>query len=384
MKINYYNLLLLSIGIVFLISSCKKKETTPTYSDPDTSLDIHWSSTFESAKSVNGPVYAIAVNGSDVFVGGTFTMAGTITTSFISKWDTLQKKWFSLSSGVNDGSNVKAIAVDGQYVYIGGAFSKIGGVTATNIARWDTVSKTFSTLGTGVNGPVSSIAVNGGIIYVGGSFVTAGGITVNNVAKYDTTTTNWTSLGGGINGSVSSLAFRGNGLYVGGYFITAGDVAANNVGRWYGNSWTGLGNASANGVTGGTVMGVTTNGTEVYVGGNFSNAGGKPADLVAQWTGSGWASMPSSGDGLGGDGFSSCVNAITMYGTSVYVGGSIVAAGNVKTNNIAKWDGGWFVLGSGASDGAVRALSSNGTDLWVGGDFKTMGGKQSCYIAHWK
>ena len=383
MRINYYNLLL-SVCIVLLVSSCKKKETTPVFNDPDTSQDIHWTSNFESTKSVNGPVYAIGINGSDVFVGGTFTVAGTVTTSYIAKWDTLQKKWFSLSTGVNDGASVKAIAVDGQYVYIGGSFSKIGGITVTNIARWDTVSKIFTTLGNGVNGPVSSIAVNGNIIYVGGSFVTAGGITVNNVAKFDTTTTTWTALGGGINGSVSSLAYRGNGLYVGGYFITAGDVAANNVARWYGSSWTGLGNASANGVTGGTVMGVATNGIDVYVGGNFNTAGGKAASMAAQWTGSGWAAMPSSGDGLIGNGYSSCVNTITMYGTSVYVGGSIDAAGSTKANSIAKWDGGWSTLGSGVSDGVVRALASNGTDLWVGGDFTSVGGKPSYYIAHWK
>jgi cysteine-rich repeat protein len=69
-------------------------------------------------------------------------------------------------------------------------------------------------------------------------------------------------------------------------------------------------------------------------------------------------------------------------GTDLYVGGWFTTAGGVSANHIAKWDGStWSALGSGAYD--VRALAVGGTDLYVGGWFTTAGGKPSSNFAIW-
>ena len=69
---------------------------------------------------------------------------------------------------------VSAVAVSGSNVYVGGAFTDAGGnPNADRIARWD--GSAWQALGDGVNGTVSAIAVSGTDLYVGGWFTDAGG-----------------------------------------------------------------------------------------------------------------------------------------------------------------------------------------------------------------
>ncbi|MDW8145463.1 MAG: hypothetical protein RMJ48_04040 [Roseiflexaceae bacterium] len=84
---------------------------------------------------LNSTVLALAVSGSDVYVGGKFTNAGGVpNTSRIARWDGAQ--WRPLGGGVN--GSVSALAVSGGQVYVGGAFTDAGGnVNADYIARWD-------------------------------------------------------------------------------------------------------------------------------------------------------------------------------------------------------------------------------------------------------
>lgn len=118
---------------------------------------------------MNGPVYAIAVSGSEVYAGGYFATAGGVAAKNIAKWD--GTNWSTLGSGTN--STVRAIAVYGSEVYAGGYFTIAGEVPANRIAKWNGTS--WSALGSGTNGGVHAIAVSGNHLYVGGSFTTAGG-----------------------------------------------------------------------------------------------------------------------------------------------------------------------------------------------------------------
>ena len=52
-----------------------------------------------------------------------------------------------------------AIAVDGSKVYIGGDFKTAGNVIANNVVQWD--GSGWTPLGSGLNGPVRSLAVDG-------------------------------------------------------------------------------------------------------------------------------------------------------------------------------------------------------------------------------
>jgi len=172
--------------------------------------------------------------------------------------------------GIND--KVWAIAVSGSAVYVGGCFSHAGGVPANYIARWD--GSSWSALGSGLNGYVSAIAVSGSNVYAGGTFSQAGGVSAHNIARWNGTS--WFALGSGVTGVdevVLAIAASGTDLYVGGRFYLAGGSYALNIARWNGSSWSALGN----GVSGGFdphVHTIALSGSDVYVGGKLNNDGG--------------------------------------------------------------------------------------------------------------
>ncbi|NIP86080.1 MAG: hypothetical protein GTO03_11140, partial [Planctomycetales bacterium] len=133
---------------------------------------------------VNAPVYAIAVSGDDVYLGGQFTTAGGLRANHIARWNRAAQTWSPLGDGL-DGP-VRAIAVSGDDVYVGGDFTAAGGVSANHIARWNRATQTWSPLGDGLDGPVYAIAVDGDDLYLGGEFTTAGGVSANHVASWTT------------------------------------------------------------------------------------------------------------------------------------------------------------------------------------------------------
>ncbi|MCX6047702.1 MAG: choice-of-anchor D domain-containing protein, partial [Chloroflexi bacterium] len=154
---------------------------------------------------------------------------GGVSANFIARWDTTTSTWAALGTGLD--SAVYALAVSGSDLYVGGFFTTAGGVSAKNIARWD--GSSWAALGTGlstgVDDFVNALAVSGSDLYVGGYFSTAGGMPANNIARWDTTTSTWAALGTGLSGPVYALAVSGSDLYVGGYFTTAGGKAAHRV-----------------------------------------------------------------------------------------------------------------------------------------------------------
>jgi len=92
----------------------------------------------------------------------------------------------------------------------------------------------------------------------------------------------WEHLGtrpGALNDTVSAVAVSGSNVYVGGAFTDAGGNSnADRIARWDGSAWQALGNG-----LNGTVLAVAVSGSNVYVGGFFTDAGGNPnADRIAR------------------------------------------------------------------------------------------------------
>ena len=72
---------------------------------------------------------------------------------------------------------------------------------------------------------------------------------------------------------------------------------------------------------------------------------------------------------------------MAVSGSDLYVGGWFTNAGGISANHIAKWNGSsWTALGSGMND-TVSKLAVLGSDLYAGGWFTTAGGKGSAYLA---
>ena len=264
------------------------------------------------------------------------------------------------------------MAVSGTKLYVGGSFTNAGGVAANNVAVWN--GSNWSAPGTGVDGDVYALAVSGTNLYVGGDFLHAGAVTANNIALWNGTS--WSALGTGVDGQVFALAVSGTNLYVAGFLLHAGPVAVNNVAAWNGSNWSALGGGVANGS--GLVDALAVSGTNLYAGGFFTNAGPVAVNGIAAWNGSNWSAL---GTGVDGDVF-----ALAVSGTNLYVGGDFLDAGAVTANNIALWNGtSWSALGSGIDDvnGNVDAIVPNGTSAYVAGSFYYAGGWRAPNIAIW-
>jgi trimeric autotransporter adhesin len=92
-----------------------------------------WSARFQGPPGVSNLVYAVAVNGQDVYVGGAFRIStGQIVVNHVAKWN--GSSWSALGSGMNGG--VDALAWDGGNLYVGGAFTEAGDKYSSYIAKW--------------------------------------------------------------------------------------------------------------------------------------------------------------------------------------------------------------------------------------------------------
>ena len=195
----------------------------------------------------DGQVLAVLTVGTDVYIGGGFSTVGGVPAPNIAKWN--GTTWSRLGTGISiSGGQVYALAMVGTNLYAGGSFTRIGtsasSSTAVNqLAKWNGTA--WSSVGPagsdGVGGTVYALASTGTALYVGGGFIGAGGIAVSNVAKWDNATSTWSSLGtgaggttglgNGVNGEVYALAANATDLYVGGQFTAAGGATAKNVAR---------------------------------------------------------------------------------------------------------------------------------------------------------
>ena len=212
-----------------------------------------------------------------------------------------------------------------------------------------------------------------------GDITFAGAYTVNPAGQIGGTQYGpcaWTNLGSGMNDQVYALAHDGTDLYAGGYFTNAGGVAANRVAKWDSASgtWTNLGSGMDY-----EVVALAHDGTDLYAGGGFWTAGEVAADRVAKWdSASGtWTHL--------GSGMENGVLALAHDGTDLYAAGWFTNAGGVAANRVAKWDsagGTWTNLGSGM-EYVVKALAHDGTDLYAGGRFTTADGVAANYVAKW-
>ena len=170
--------------------------------------DASWDDRF-LVGGVDDSVEAIAVSGTDVYVGGHFVAVNDLVVNHIAKWD--GASWSALDSGTNDW--VLALAVDGSgNLYAGGYFTTAGGESANRIAKWNGTS--WSALGSGMNSYVYALAVSGSDLYAGGRFWTAGGVSANYIAKWDGSS--WSALGSGMDSYVFALAVSGSDLYAAG------------------------------------------------------------------------------------------------------------------------------------------------------------------------
>jgi hypothetical protein len=331
---------------------------------------------------VNGSVLAIAVSGSDIYVGGNFTSAGNCNSSdgcnHIAKWD--GSTWSALGTGTDD--TVEAIAISGSTIYVGGDFSSAGTCTSINgcnyIAKWE--GGTWSALSTGMDWIVKSIAVSGGDVYAGGLFGNAGTCTdgdCNSIAKWNGVT--WSPLGMGIwhsspiESEVDAIAVSGSDVYAAGLFTSAGTCTSGciDLAKWDGSTWSALGTGLIPYSDYSKVVTIVFSNDTMYVGGGFASAGTctSGCDDIAKWDGNTWSALGTGPNANGS------VTTLAVSGSDLYVGGLFTSLGTCTSecNYIAKWDGNtWSALGTGTNDWP-QTIALTDSALYAGGSFTSAG-----------
>ena len=369
------NALLVSGGNVYVAGSFNQAGSASV-----TNLAI-WNGTSWAGigKAADQPVSAIAISGGNTYAAGYFRRFGDVNTQGVAKWNGSAWAGLTTGTGLGLGDEVEAVLANGSDVYVAGHFIQVGSLSVTGIAKWN--GSAWSALGTGLgqgdySSGVSALALSGLNLYAAGSFTNAGNVSVNHAAKWDGSA--WSALGTGIGttneySTLNAIAVNGSTVYVGGSFQSAGGVPVNNIAQWDGATWSALGNGVSGMIGMGGVYALAVSGGNLYAGGAFTNAGTVTALNLAKWDGSTWSAV---GGGVGQlndiSGFYS-VHAIAVSGTNVYVGGSFTNAGAVAANNIARWDGNqWSALGAGM-DYTVETIAISSTNVYAGGYFGVAG-----------
>jgi hypothetical protein len=346
--------------------------------------------------ALNGKVYAIVPVGSKLYFGGEFTNAGGIPAAdFVAVWDGTH--WSAVGAGLKGSGTVSvsvtALAVVGTTVFAGGSFSNAAGdAQADNLAMWNG-SHWTSVNNTSFDGPVYALKVAGAKLYVGGGFDNAHGIAeADAIVAYDLTGNTWSAIttsNDSIDGTVSSLAVSGDGgLYVGatGAIDIEGIDAADFLARYdlSGGGWSAVGPPSPSvAPIQNRVRGLAASGSDVYVVGDFIDADGiEAADKIAKWDGVAWSALGSDGAGGGffGEGGASGYSVAVDH-DNVFMGGAFLnAGGNPLVDSIAGFrNDGWTNVGSdGAGNGPgsaiVLALATSRSKLYAGTTATVFGG----------
>ncbi|HEY1017158.1 MAG TPA: hypothetical protein VGE07_30870 [Herpetosiphonaceae bacterium] len=231
-------------------------------------------------------VAAIAVDpaGNNIYVGGSFASVGNgIPASNVARWNPTTGIWAALGAGLPDGVAALALAPDGT-LYAGGTFYLNGASTPTHVVRWDGAAwqpvGAVTSDGTTFRGVSTLAAAPNGDLYVGGAFEAVNGVAAANIARWQAATATWEPLGAGTNAQVEKIVIDPAGVvFAGGWFTKAGG-SANRIAKWESGSWQPLGDGLDGGVWG---LALTANGSRLYVGGTFDQAGTTPANNVAVW-----------------------------------------------------------------------------------------------------
>ena len=372
---------------------------------------------------VNGIVYSLAYDGSQyIYAGGDFQSAGGQQANNIARYDINNEVWEPLqdySSGSGTLQNgvdgiVYTILIDGafpnQKIYIGGEFLKVSGKDFYNIAFWDTTNYVWKGVGTfspttenGTNGPVYTIISDGsGTFYIGGDFIGTdyNGATSNNPNVYRLATWNGSSWGyigtsstqNGTSDAVHALYYDGSRLFVGGdfKFVDVGiNTAVNYIAFWNG-TWNQLTGGGGGNGTSGSVNAIASDGSRIYVGGNFTLVDytgivGTSAYYIAFWNG-GWNQLTGGvGNGVNGQVRSICYDTSTG---EYYIGGSFTGAdydGTITNSgpfyNAVIWNGSWNFIGASpgtnnGTNGTVYSIYHNASfnnNTYMGGNFNLIG-----------
>ena len=300
-------------------------------------------------------VNALAVIGDELYVGGSFTSAGTVPVSFIARWNRVTEEWSSLGEGVN--AQVLSFHVADGQLYVGGEFTRAGEGAAHHIARWDPTTEEWTSLGAMPNW-VNAIVTRNDTLYAGGYGVWK---QVNNQwQRVDQLQNDY--------GRVLALHVYNDQVYVGGYFHVNGILGLRGIFRLDESR------LELVGAVNGFVYDIETWKGELYIGGGFSTANGVYS--IARLKGNAW-------ERVGDYTVKGTVYALAVASDGLYIGGLFRSISDLDAPYVARWDGDtWSPLDRGL-DWFPRAAAADGEEVYFGGYFRNPVSGQPG-LAHWR
>lgn len=241
-------------------------------------VDASWNPTANGT----GTVYALAVSGNRVYLGGNFTMVNGQTRTSLAMVDgitgTLNPTWVPTASGT-----VRTLvpSLDATRVYVGGNFGTISGLSRPFLGAVDPLTggvQAWRPL-TRPNGLVYDLQESGGRIYTAEN---GGG---GAASAYDTITGRmvWRLLG---DGDVQAVAVLGDKVYIGGHFV----VMSRQTRRFFAAADAATGALDSqwapNGSGGAGVWALEPDAVRgrLYAGGDFVSISGQPQQGFAQFS----------------------------------------------------------------------------------------------------
>jgi hypothetical protein len=346
------------------------------------------------APEANSYVYEIFAPGDTIYVGGSFGIIGGESRTFIAALDARTGHATSWNPGADEA--VSAFALHGRTLYVGGAFYNTGGRFRRFLAELSLDSDSASTWDMGIDlepdnfyfpPGVAELKISGNTLYVGGRFTEIGGQQRNGLAAIDLQTRAVTAWAPQVEplspvqpAQVDELQVRGTTLYACGLFRRFGgrDVSGNGS---VGAVDTETGLATEwDPRPNGDVSALAVADDAIYVGGGFTSIG-------REWV---WRHGLAAIDLTTGRATSwdpnpdeAYVLSLATRGNTVYVGGSFSLVGGQPRANLAAIDArdGTATAWNPAPNGGVVELVANGNTIYAGGRFTNIGGQPRRYLA---
>jgi hypothetical protein len=278
------------------------------------------------APDPNGIVYALATDGSQLFVGGDFTtIDGSARSHFAAYAGESLESWKAEAT-----KRVRALAVSGSTLYMGGQFGQVNGVKRQRLAALDLSQPVPSVLPLRitVNAEIRSVApLANGQVVIGGVFATVNGTSQAYIAAInpDGTVGPWATHP---SFQVWQVAAHGSDVLV------AGGGTGDPDGHAY--RFTNDGVIQWDIPTDGGVQAVAYDSTdgEVIIGGHYRHVAGVNAarlsalDPTTGAVDTGWLPKPNSAKG---------VWALHVTASKLYAGGDFTAVGGATFQHLARF-----------------------------------------------
>ncbi|MEX0753536.1 MAG: hypothetical protein WD556_00255, partial [Actinomycetota bacterium] len=334
--------------------------------------------------NAGGVVRALALSGTTLFVGGEFTTLQGQARARLGSVAINSGNAAAFNPGPTGTVYDLELSGDGTQVYVGGAFQQIGGQNRGRLASFLISTGALQSLNGNADNTIYDLerSPNGNTLYAGGAFKNIAGGAVRSIVGLNPTTGAITALNNAkTSGTVFTIEAAADKLWYGGTFnhkskqalrlIAQVNLTTGNTTDWQPPIFNGFSTNPKAGVN--TML---TVGTKLFMGGTFRAYGGENREYLVAVNATTGALEAGFNPTLDGP-----VNALAASsdGTSIFAGGKFTQAGGQTRTRVAKFSATTGALVNAFADPVINklevyALAVTGNKLFVGGGFTKVAG----------